>query len=845
MIAQYDGNEVFVIGTCDTHGVIQTIEPMAFGNIDSVPAPAQNALPGQVLIHNHPSGYIVPSAADISIASLYGKSGVGFYIVNNACDQVRVVVKPFFPKEMTPIEFAEIEGLFGREGHLAKTFPGFEFRAQQLAMMRVVTEAFNHDKVAIIEAGTGTGKSFAYLAPSILWALANKQRVIISTNTINLQEQLLHKDLPELARQIDREIKAVLVKGRSNYVSLRRLRFAGERPDLFHEEKSLEIQTLTEWAQNTPTGSRSDIPVKISEEVWDATMSDKDDCLRAECPFFNRCHFYHSRREAANADIIIANHHLVMADLSLKLENSGNDFVGILPSFDRIVFDEAHNLEEVATAYFTASTSQLAIRRQLFRIARPRDRAGVLQTFHTALKRHRLTPRQTSAMEALVLITDRILPVREEVENALNHYYDDLFTETLSYFHAEGMNDNERREHRITVAVTESPYWEAASRLIESILREMNRLFGYFDQLEKLLSCISAEILDDIIEPRVRLFSAVRKLSEHSAALSLFLTADKNEYCRWFEIGFRRGSPYIVPYTAPLDVSTSLREALFMKKRSVILTSATLTIDRNFRYFSRQMGLPDSRKSENDIESPSAGSGDGTLESRCQYLRLDTPFDYSKNCLLTIPRDVPLPSHQDFFRLIAPAIVECIRITQGRAMVLFTAYRPLKQVVEICRPILLLEGITCLMQGEQPRHQLMQSFKTGKKVALFATSSFWEGVDVQGDALQCLILTKLPFSVPSTPVLEARTELLERQGGNSFYELAVPQAVIRFKQGFGRLIRSKTDRGFVLILDNRVLTQRYGKIFLRSLPPARQIEGDTADILEAINSFMSVKNNND
>ncbi len=836
LISEYGGNEVFAIGTCEPDGTVITIEPLAFGNEDSVPAPAQNAAPGQVLIHNHPSGGLEPSRPDISIASMYGKAGIGFYITNNTCDAVRVVVKPFFPKQAVPVEFSELENLFGRNGHLSKTFPAFEFRTQQLSMMKVVTEAFNNDHIAVIEAGTGTGKSFAYLAPAILWALNNKRRVVISTNTINLQEQLLKKDLPELARQMDREIKAVLVKGRGNYLSLRRLRYAAAKPDLFQDDKSNEMAMLTDWAEKSEDGSRSDLPFQISPDTWEAVMSDKDDCLRAECQFFNRCHFYKSRREAANADIIIANHHLVMADLALKMENQGNDYTGILPPFDRVVFDEAHNLEEVATSYFTSSTSQLAIRRQIFRIARPRDKAGVLRSFHTALQRHRQSVLYPAAAEALSLMTERILPTREEVELSLGSYFDDFFMESSRFFHADSMKDNERREQRITTAVTESPYWETVRHLLESLIKDMHRLLDLFDKLDTVLSSIPPEVTDDVAEPRMRLFSAVKKLSDHMGSLRLFLSADKDEYCRWVELGYRRGHPYIIPYTAPLDISHALRDALLIKKNTVILTSATLTIDNNFTYFTKQMGLksPSPVRKVQD-EAPSALD---PLEARSRFLQLDTPFDYSKNCVIGVPRDMPLPSHPDFYRQIVPSIIEAVKITQGRAMILFTAYKPLRQVVELCRTELARSGISCLTQGEQPRHQLVEAFRSSRKAALFATSSFWEGVDIQGEALQCLVLTKLPFSVPSTPVLEARAEMIDRRGGNSFYEISIPQAVIKFKQGFGRLIRSQSDRGFVLVLDNRVLVQRYGRIFIKSLPPARLVQGTAEEVIDEVRQFM-------
>lgn len=831
-IRQYSGNEVFLLGICEPDGTVISVEALAFGNRASVPAPAQNAKSGQVMIHNHPSGYLEPSDADISIASAYGAAGIGFYITNNDCTDVRVVVKPFFPKQLESVDFKELDDLFGERGHLQRTFPGFEHRPQQLAMMRTVTRAFNEGQVAVIEAGTGVGKSFAYLAPAILWSLTNKKRVVVSTNTINLQEQLLEKDLPELARQMDREVKAVLVKGRGNYISLRRLRYSQQRTDLFTEDRNGELHSLADWAEQTEDGSKSDFPHQISDEVWEAVMSDKDDCLRAACPTFNKCLFYKSRREASSADIIIANHHLVMADVALRLQAPEAE-VGILPPFDHVIFDEAHNLEDVATKYFTTDTSQAGIRRQLVRIARKRDHSGTLQGLHRALKQGKHTSRSNITVEIMKLITEQILPAREEVDNAIGVYFDDFFSDSLTFFHADNLKHDERREFRITTTVTESPYWQNVTAQLEGMCQALHRLIDLFDRMERMLGMLSDEALLEIVEARLRLYGAVRKLRDHDAALRFFLVADNRSFCRWIEIGFRRGRPFIFPRTAPLSIAENLRSALFSRKKTVVLTSATLSIDNNFAYFTKQVGL-------------SAGRGEGAegaestdaLAKRTQFLQLDTPFNYSQNCLFAIPQDVPPPADRDFTAAATPLIIEAIRTTQGRAMVLFTSYSALKMMAEICRGPLMASGIQTLQQGQVPRHQLVELFRSAEKAALFATSSFWEGVDVQGDALQCLILTKLPFAVPSTPLIEARAEALERAGGNAFYEMSVPQAVIRFKQGFGRLIRSHSDRGFVLMLDNRVTVQRYGKIFMRSLPPARRAVGTGEEMLQEIRTFM-------
>lgn len=838
LIADNGGQEVFAIASCGEDGSVQQLDARAFGNWTSVPAPAQNARPGQVLIHNHPSGVLEPSDADINIASLYGKAGVGFYIVNNTCDAVRVVVKPFFEVPQVEVDVAALLHRFGPDGDLAHRMSGYEHRPQQLQMMEMVAQAFNRDRIAVAEAGTGTGKSFAYLAPSIAWALANKKRVVVSTNTINLQEQLMAKDIPELRKLLDWDFRAALVKGRNNFVSLRRLRFAARESELFLDDRTRELKQLLEWVGKTSDGSRSDLPFDVHEETWDAVVSDKDDCLRARCPNFNDCFFYKSRREAASADLVVANHHLVMADIALKKDNTGNDYTAILPPFERLIFDEAHNLEVVATSYFSCDTSLSAMRRQLNRLVALRENKGAIPRLQRAVFEQDSRGLHTATGQILSLLEGDVIPRRRELEHVLDNHFSELFHRTVQYFNLGDMARTDRRELRITRNVLESPYWREATALLEEMQAELSRFMAPLDKALNLMRHLPEEILTELADYRVAVTGAVTKLAEHSNSLKFFLKAGDEDFCRWLEIGYHRDRPFVRPCAAPLDIAPSLRSALFARKRTVILTSATLTVDNRFDYLSRQIGLAPGRYVDEPAEAPGPEPGSmEDVERRCDYLKVGTPFDYETNCLVGVPQDLPQPSDPRFESLVIPAIVETLRVTQGRAFVLFTSYKSLQKTLNLARPCLESLGITCLRQGEMPRHRLLEAFRSTKKAALFATSSFWEGVDVQGSSLECLVLTKLPFSVPTTPILEARTERIDRLGGSSFYELTVPMAVIKFKQGFGRLIRSKTDRGIVLILDHRVVTKPYGKMFLRSLPPARIEQGDSSHVLGALRQF--------
>jgi ATP-dependent DNA helicase DinG len=849
-VAEYGGSEVFAIGTVDQHGCVASLEFLAFGNQDMVPAPAQNARSGQVLIHNHPGGYLEPSNADIGIASMYGKAGIGFYIVDNDCRDVRVVVKPFKEQPAVPIDLNALMSHFGPDGIMARSMPGYEHRPEQMQMISRVARAFNEDRIAVVEAGTGTGKSYAYLAPALAWGLANRKRIVISTNTINLQEQLLNKDLPELAKRLGWKFKASLVKGRSNYISLRRLKFAANDKDLFDDDRGQELKQLAEWSRISPDGSRSDLPFEVRNETWDAAASDKDDCQRAQCPNFNECFFYKSRREAASADLIIANHHLVMADVALRKNSEGNDYTAILPPFERVIFDEAHNLEETATSYFSAEVSLFAIRRQLNRlyVQQAPNPKGALWRLQRALFNHDSKNLYAPTGAIFAIFDTEVIPRRRMLDDTLEAIFSELFQRTVSYFGGT-LSENDRREYRITRDVTHSLFWTEAVRLLQEAADELSLIVKPLEKMMSLCGQYPDNILREIADYRLAAGGAIAKLGDHCETLKFFLQASDEEFCRWLEVGHVRGRPFVRPCTAPLVIAPALRAALHSRKRTLVFTSATLTVNSSFEFFAKTTGLggQDLPGGEgNFLHAKPQGSPDPDhsledVEARTDFLQLGTPFDYSQNCRVAVPIDLPEPNDARFEQAIAPTILETVKITGGRAFVLFTSYKSLQKTLDILRTPLAQAGLAVFRQGEMPRHRLLQSFRSASHAVLFATSSFWEGVDVQGQALECLILTKLPFSVPSTPILEARSERIDRLGGSSFYDYNVPMAVIKFKQGFGRLIRSKTDRGIVLITDRRVFTKPYGKIFVKSLPAVPVDQGPAAEVVRILGEFYNTR----
>jgi len=843
VVQRHGGNEVFSIGVISEDGLVAEIESIAFGNDAAVPAPAQDAHCGQVLIHNHPGGDLTPSDADINLAALYGKSGIGFYIVDNDCNRVRVVVRPFVERPIIPVDMEMVSDLFAPDGKLATSLSGYEHRPQQIQMMRLVADAFNGQHVAFVEAGTGVGKSFAYLTPALLWAAANGRHVVISTNTINLQEQLMTKDIPELRRRLDIQFKAVLLKGRGNYISLRRLKFASAEAGLFSTNRDEELRRLTDWAIRSTDGSRSDLAFEVSDDVWDAVQSDKDDCQRARCPHFNDCHYYNSRREAASADIIVANHHLVLADLAIKRQNTGNDFVAIIPPYDHIIFDEAHNLEEVATDYFGSQTSPLAIRRQLLKLISHRDGRGALKTLFSNVLAVDGHARQTHTQKVIDHL-DQIIPdLALEAEQAIDHHFDEIFHRGLTFFNIPKLGPRERREFRITANVAASPYWSDAEEGLEKVGESLEALVKALARVLELLRGYRDEDAESIADARLKVQSIAQKLTEHLGSLNFFRQAREEESCRWIELGFFRDRPAPRLCTAPLNVGPSMRQSLFERKKTVVLTSATLTVEKRFDFIARQLGINTAAIEDEDpnIVAPVSAEPDlARVEARTRLLALGSPFDYANNCLLGVPTDITHPSDPSFEAAAQEAILETLRLSGGSAFVLFTSYAMLERMHRNLAPILAREAMPPLRQGSMPRDRLLETFRVTPHGVLFATSSFWEGVDVQGKALQCLVITKLPFRVPTTPILEARTERIDQLGGNSFAELAIPLAVIRFKQGFGRLIRSKRDRGVVLVLDHRLATKNYGRAFMRSLPPARVVADNTRAVMEEFGEFLRV-----
>jgi ATP-dependent DNA helicase DinG len=818
-IEEASGNEVFFVGSFSAGQMIDSVRVVARGNGYSVPAVIDSALPGEVVIHNHPSGNLTPSDEDIQIASVFGNQGTGFYIVDNAASRVYVVVEPFTEKEIEPLDIEETKEYLIPGGGISELMGDkYELRDEQLHMLEAVSGAFNENLISLIEAGTGTGKTLSYLIPAVAWSVLNGERVVISTNTINLQEQLIDKDIPLVHKAFNGEFNYSLVKGMGNYLCLLRAETVQEGLfEIADEDEVGSISDILEWAKVTEDGSLSDLSFSPPDDVWDKVSAESDSCLRARCPYYSRCFFYRSRREIASAQLLVVNHHLLFSDLSIKGASEKSD-AGILPPFKRIIFDEAHHMVDAATSHFGMRATKYGIIRILRRMKR-RGKGGESKglIFYAAALATKLVriARKGIVNDVLRRVEQNLSPRIDAAEEYTGDAFDALYNFSLLL-----MQEKEAEGQEVSIRITEGAFshegWEQIDKKFSILRIRLKELYEEIKAFTDFL--LDYEDENDFAKLIVEFRGVANKLDYYSDVIATFLSQEDDGYVRWVEGRMGRGAVVSGLGLSPLDISQPLRERLYSRCDTVVMTSATMAVRKDFEFIKSGLGLMD--------------------EGRVSELILPSPFDYKEQLLLAIPTDMPEPGTREYSDTISPLILEAVKTSRGNALILFTSYSLLENVYRRVYEELESSGIHTLKQGALPRARLLDKFRVEDGSVLFATDSFWEGVDVPGNALRLVVITRLPFRVPTEPIIEARVEYMESMGVNSFTEYSVPVAVLKFKQGFGRLIRTRSDKGIVLVLDKRIISKFYGRYFLDSLPDCGQLIGKSGEIISALEEFF-------
>ena len=756
----------------------------------------------EVVIRTTKPNQLYPSDMELELSEeLYTRRNIAYCLLSSDLDDF------YFVQDIDRIflEDIDIKNYFSKDGILAKEIKGFEYRQEQEEMAQYIQEAINEDKKIIVEAGTGTGKTLAYLIPAIKWAVVNKKKVIIATNTINLQEQLLLKDIPLAKSIIKDEFSYVLVKGRNNYVCKRLFNelALGKNIDIetFSIEAREQIEYILKWGNKTKTGDKAELPFEVYPDVWELVQSTTELCLGKKCPYRKECFYMKTRMEKMEADILISNHHVFFADLNVRAETDFDSEYLILPRYDMVIFDEAHNIESVARSYFSVEVSKISFTRLLNRIyqrknKKKKEKSALIRVEDT------VDEKNLEDSEQYIYLLNTLKEEISILQNIGDEYFDEI--------------------RKIYETNTEAPIKKSLnnfemtkSRFLEN-LREKKDIFQ--TKLADFLNLMM--IFNNVIDEEKDKNPEVINFNNHLKMFKAYIDSFKfinsfedDNYIYWLDINSKRTN--VVLTATPLNIAQKLSTVLFDNLDRLVFASATIVVNGSFDYFKKSLGLD---------------------EEDCIEAIIKSPFDYNEQMSVYIPSDIQDSENINAFVSDASRFILNILLkTNGKAFILFTSYTMLNQIYYSISKKLKDKGFEVFLHGDKPRSQLIKEFKEAENPILFGTTSFWEGVDVQGENLSNVIITKLPFLVPTDPVVSAISKKIEEDGGNSFTDFQLPEAIIKFKQGVGRLIRKKTDSGNIFILDSRILKKRYGSLFINALPSQKNIKIlEKDDIIEEI-----------
>lgn len=794
-----EGVSIFFHTQQNKDGLVDYILAEVATSLESIFEVLPQVKSGEVILCCHPRGMLLPTEQEEEFAHFLENQGIGFYLLHPSCTRVKRLAKATTPQfSISALNLQTIADPLKPGGGLSQIAPNYEPREAQIALLEFIAHHFNENSIGIAEGGTGVGKSFAYLIPAIQWAQANDDRIVISTATIALQQQLLHKDIPFVKRLLKSRIKAVLVKGKQNYLCLHHLFELLEEEKMFLKEQDPLLQ-IALWAETTKTGDKSDLPFLPPEDTWSRISGDTETCLGTKCAHYQNCFIFKARKDAMQAQIIVVNHHLFFADLVLRnqMEHAS---LAILPAFRKVIFDEAHQLEASATHFFSSSFSHYAIQRQISRLLRWRSgtELGLLAQLAAELP----------SSEYYHLCLEKAHEGVEQLRRA---------------------NDLLQAKHSLLSESALRLHKSSSSTLKSAFLLPFEDLFHALSFLKKSLedlrtitedSCQDSQLTVELrlVQRRVNVLGEIcHNFLHYEEYPDLVFWAEQRKN--------RQQDTYYTYISTPLDIAAMLDQYLYKQGHGVIMVSATLTFSKKFDFFLKKTGL---------LDLPASSS--------CQIF--SSPFNYQKQTLFLVPTDIPPVDQEVAFSQYAYRLLQDLLITnkKGSMLVLFTSYKALRDCAEVLQPFLAKKNIQLLKQGDADRQKLIAEFVGSERAVLLGTDSFWEGVDIDNKVLKMLVIFRLPFQPPNIPLIQAKQERIEQRGGNPFIELQVPEAAIKLKQGFGRLMRKSADFGIIMLLDNRVIKKFYGELFLGTLPSSpycTNYEG----ILQATKEFFTQHSN--